>query len=157
MPADPKRLQVINRIVDVLQSIREGDDYFYSPRQVGKGFIREPQGFPIYSVTSESGGDIAMHGDSQYAESFYVAIRGIVEEIGSGDMVTPIERAIRDVKKAVEADMASGGGAETLIGLATEVTFDIPAEIDYGLDSVPFKGYFILRIRIRVDGTFSEI
>ena len=155
MPIEPLRLRVINRIVEVLQGIREGDDYFYSPRQVVKGFIAEPKAYPVYMVTSESGGEINMHSDSNWAETFYVAVRGIVADMG--DVVTPLERAIRDVKKAIDGDMASGLPATSLGGLVTSLVFDTPAEIDYGFEGTGFLGYFVLRIKIQVDGTFSEI
>ena len=152
MPSDPLRLQVVDRIVGVLQSIQEGENYFFSPRQVTKGFIAEPSAYPVYMVTSESGGDIEMHSDAQFAETFYVAVRGIVQN--AGDVVTPLERAIRDVRKAIEADFQPGG---TLITLATEVVFDTPPEIDYGFEGTGFLGYFVQRVRIRVDGEFGEI
>jgi len=148
-------LQIIDRIVEVLRSIQEGDDYFYSPREVDKGFIAEPKGYPAYMVTSESGGTVEMYSDSNFRETFYVAVRGIVAD--QGDVVTPLEHCIRDVRKAIDADMASGGGAGSLVTLATLVTFDTPPEIEYGMEGNGFLGFFTQRIQIQVDGTWGEI
>jgi hypothetical protein len=155
MPAEPLRLQVIDRVVDVLNGIREGEDYFYSPRQVGKGFISEPVAYPVYMVRSESGGDIEMHTDAQFAETFYLSINGRVQEMG--DVVTPLERAIRDVRKAIDADCRSGAGAGSLITLATAVVFDAPPEITYDADNVGPFAEFSQRVRITISGEFGEI
>jgi len=152
---DPLRLQVIDRIVDVLKSIQEGDDYFYSPRQVAKGFIAEPSAYPVYMVLSESGGDIEMHSDAQFAETFYVSIRGVVQ--AAGDVVTPLERALRDVRKAIDADCRTGAGAGSLLILGTSIVFDAPPEIDYGFEGTGVFGFFSQKIRITVSGEFGEI
>lgn len=155
MPSSPLRLQVIDRVVDVLRGIQEGDDYFFSPRQVEKGFIAEPSGYPVYEVTSESGGEIEMHTDSQYAESFYIAIRGTVH--AQGDITTPLERCLRDIRKAVEDDFASGAAAGSLVFLATSIMLDTPPEIEYGFEGQGVYGYFTQRVRVTVSGTFGEI
>jgi len=155
MPADPLRLRIIDRIVDVLRSIQQGDDYFYSPRQVAKGFVAEPSGYPFYCIRSESGGEIEMHSDSQWRETFFVSINGRVQDVG--DVVTPLERCIRDVREAIDADMASGGGADSLITLATSVVFDAPPDITYDADNVGPFAEFSQRVRITIDGEFGEI
>jgi hypothetical protein len=155
MPDDPKRLQVIDRIVHVLRAIEEGTDYFYTPRQVGKGFVAEPVAYPVYMVRSESGGDIEMHTDAQFAETFYLTISGRVQE--QGDVVTPLERAIRDVRKAIEVDFQPGAGAGALITMATAVVFETPPDITYDADSVGPFAEFSQRVRITIDGEFGEL
>jgi len=152
---DPIRLQVIDRIVTVLRDIQEGDNYFHSPRQVEKGFVAEPQGYPIYMVRSESGGDIEMHGDAQFAETFYVSINGRMQEIG--DVVSPMERCLRDVRKAIDADFRAGGAADSLIGLATTVQFDTPPDITYDVDATGPFAEFSQRVRITIFGEFGEL
>jgi len=155
MPSDPIRLQVIDRIVEVLNGIQEGDTYFHSPRHVAKGFIAEPQGYPIYMVRSESGGDIEMHGDAQFAETFYVTINGRMQEIG--DVVSPMERCLRDVRKAIDTDFRSGAAAGSLVTLATLVTFDAPPDISYDVDSNGPFAEFSQRVRITIFGEFGEL
>jgi hypothetical protein len=153
--ADPKRLQVIDRIVEVLKGITAGADYFYTPVDVRKGFVISPSGYPTYVVRSEAGGEIEMHSDSQWRESFYVAIHGAVQEIG--DAVTPLERALRDVRKAIEQDFQPAAGAGSLITLATSIVFDTPPEIDYGPEGQGPLAFFSQRVRITIDGEFGEI
>jgi len=155
MLSDPKRLQVIDRIVDVLESIQEGDNFFYSPRLVCKGFQQELSGYPAYMVVSESGGEIETHSDMQFEETFYVAVQGVVQS--ATDVVTPLERAVRDVRKAINDDFKSGGASGSLIGLAVNVTFDAPPDIDYGFEANGFFGYFSQRIRITIFGEFGEL
>jgi hypothetical protein len=155
MPTDPKRLQIIDRIVEVLKTISAGTDYFYTPIEVDKGFKAEMRGYPSYFVTSESGGEIGMNMDELWDETFYIAVHGVVKS--AEDVVTPLERAIRDVRKAINTDFMPDAGAGSLITLATAVTIDSPPEIDYGFEGQGFFGYFTQRIRIQTFGRFGEI
>jgi hypothetical protein len=155
MPEDSKRLRIIDRIVTVLRGIQEGDDYFYSPHQVAKGFVAEPSGYPFYCIRSESGGEIEMHSDGQWRETFFVSVNGRVQE--TGDVVSPLERSLRDIRKAIDTDMASGGGTGSLITLATSVVFDAPPDINYDADNVGPFAEFSQRVRITIDGEFGEI
>lgn len=146
---DPLRLQIIDRIVTVLRSIQEGDHYFYSPRQVAKGFIAEPQGYPVYMVRSEDTGEPPdIYGDSGTRETFYVNVYGVVHDLG--DVVTPMECAIRDVREAVMADFASGGAAGTLVALVTSIALDTLG-IEYDSDSTGYFARFSQRFRIQID------
>lgn len=153
--ADPLRLQVINRIVEVLKNITAGADYFFTPVAVAKGFVVSPSGYPAYAVRSETGGEIEMHSDAQFAESFYVSIHGAVQEIG--DVVTPLERAIRDVRKAIETDFQPAAGAGSLITLATNIQFDAPPDINYGPEGQGPLAFFRQRLKVMVSGEFGEI
>jgi hypothetical protein len=155
MPDDPKRLQVIDRVVDVLKDITEGTDYFFTARQVAKGFVAEPIAYPVYMVRSESGGDIEMHSDAQFSETFYLSISGRVQEIG--DVVTPMERALRDVRKAIEADFQPAAGTGSLIEIATAIVFTEPPEIMYDVDATGPFAEFSQRVRITIDGEFGEL
>lgn len=153
--ADPKRLQVIDRVVSVLKSISAGADYFYTPMEVCKGFKAALRGYPAYLVLSASGGEIMQHLDQQLDEAFYVEIRGAVQDVG--DVVTPLERALRDVRKALNDDFKPEAGAGSLITLATSMMIDTPPEIDYEFEGQGFFGYFVQRIRFQVSGEFGEI
>ncbi len=156
MPNDPIRLQVIDRIVQILKSIQEGDDYFYSPRAVTKGFIANPQAYPVYEVLSDSGGEIVYAGREEYDETFYVRINGTVQD--TGDVVTKLERALRDVRKAINDDSVSTASG-TLGGMSTvvQVRIDDPAEIDYGLEASNFFGFFSQRVRVHITGNYGEL
>ena len=155
MPADPKRLLIIDRVVVVLRAIKAGDLFFYTPYEVVKGFISSPTGFPIYMVLSETGGEMTMNLDQQYEETFYVSVRGIVQS--NDDVVTPLERAIRDIRKAINDDFKPEAGAGSLITLASEMRIDGPPEIDYGFEGTHFFGYFTQRVRLGLYGEIGEI
>jgi hypothetical protein len=156
-PADPLRLQVVDRVVAVLSQIRAGDNYFYTPRQVSKRFVHwnEAKAFPCYSVSTASGGKIELEGAPHtYDEDFYISVKGIVQD--QADTVTKLERCIRDVRKAIDAD-SSSGAAGSLSVLAANYWIDEPPETDDGYLVLEGFGFFDQRIRFRVSGTFGVI
>jgi len=114
-PATPLRLQVVERICAVLQAIVAGPDYWYTP-DAGAVIKRmmvleEIVHFPTYMVFSgEAEGDIECSGaagdDSEYTQAFTVTVKGVVKD--SLDTVTPLERCLADVRKAIDADSRSG-------------------------------------------------
>jgi hypothetical protein len=155
LPTASLRLQVIERVVTVLKAITAGASYFYTPAHVSKGFVAEPQGYPVYQVLSESGGEIELYSDQQNAESFYIAIVGKVQD--ASDVVTKIENALRDVRKAINEDFKPGMGAGSLINLASDMRIEAPPDIEYEFEGVGFFGYFSQRVRFQVYGEFGEI
>lgn len=154
-PADPKRLQVINRVVTVLQAITAGADYFYTPAQVIKRYLDpgEVKSFPTYAAFSDSGGVIENRGQDLYDEDFYINVKGYVAD--QEDTVTRLECALRDVKRAINEDSKSGA-AGTLGVLAVETRIEEPPETDNGYYSLMGIGFFELRIRVRVAGDYGE-
>ena len=81
--ADPLRLQVLDRIVAVLQAITAGADYWYKPAQVLKRLIGIDQcaGFPTYMVFPVSGGPIELSGaPDRYDEDMEILIKGYVKD-----------------------------------------------------------------------------
>jgi hypothetical protein len=156
MPNDPKRLQIIDRIVTVLSNIQTGTDYFYTPYEVKKRFIHweEAKGFPTYMVFTDSGGEIVFAGYNLYDEIFYVNVKGIVKDWK--DTVSVLEKCIRDVRKAINDD-AKSGASGTLGTLCIEVRIEEPPLTDNGYLSLEGFGFFEQRIRIRISGDFGEL
>jgi hypothetical protein len=154
--AESKRLQVINRIVSVLQGILAGSDFWYTPGEVAKRFKHwsECTKFPTYMVFSSSGGEIAYAGEMQYDETFYVSVKGIVQD--NLDTVTKLERSIRDIRKAINDDSISPN-AGTLGALAVQVRIDEPPETDDGYLSLEGFGFFDQKIRCVISGDFGEL
>ncbi len=155
MPEKSKRLKVIDRIEDVLRAIQEGDDFWASPKEVHKATSRTIEGYPAYIIGPETGGDIAMELDQQNEETFYIAVEGWVKE--EQDIVTPLEHAIQDVQHAINDDFRSGASADSLIGLASNVFFDAPPEIEYFEGENGYFARFKQRIKIQIYGEFGEL
>jgi len=157
-PAVPLRLQIINRIVDVLQGITTGATYFYTPGDVAKRFIHwsEAKSFPTYMVFSAPGGTVELSGaagdDSEYTEDFFVSVKGIVKD--STDTVTKLERCIADVRKAIDADSRSGA-AGTLGVLAVQTRIEDSPETDDGYLSLEGFGFFDQKVRISIAGVMG--
>lgn len=156
-PTDPKRLQVIDRIVTVLTAITAGANYFYTPYAVQKRFVHwaEAAGFPLYMVFSATGGKVELGGAPDlYDEDFLVSIKGYVQD--STDTVSKMERAIRDIRKAINDDSKSGA-AGSLGAMCVEVAIEEPPETDNGYLSLEGFGFFDQRIRIKIAGDFGEL
>ncbi len=156
---DPLRLQIINRIVAVLQAITAGATYWYTPGAVNKRFTHwsECKSFPTYSVSTASGGKVELSGaagdDSEYTEDFYVSIKGVVKD--SVDTVTRLERALADVRKAIDADSRSGA-AGTLGALGVETRIEESPETDDGYLSLEGFGFFDQKVRVSIAGNIGE-
>ena len=161
-PANPKRLQVVDRVVVVLSAITAGANYFYTPcLPVRKRFVHwaEASGLnpdnPFYMVFSATGGKVELGGAPDlYDEDFYISIKGYVKD--HVDTETKKERAIRDIRKAINDDSKSGV-AGSLGTLCIEVAIEEPPETDNGYLSLEGFGFFDQRIRIRIDGDFGEL
>jgi hypothetical protein len=157
-PATPLRLQVINRIVAVLQGISTGATYFYTPGEVAKRFIHwsEAKAFPTYMVFTAPGGKVELSGaagdDSEYTEDFYVSVKGIVKD--SEDTVTRLENCIADIRKAIDTDSRSGI-AGTLGVLAVETRIEDSPETDDGYLSLEGFGFFDQKVRVSIAGVMG--
>jgi hypothetical protein len=155
--ANPLRLQVIDRIVAVLEAITAGASYWYTPGQVEKRFVHwtEAKDFPCYSVSDASGGTMELAGiPYNYDETFFVSIKGIVQD--TEDTVTKLNRALRDVRAAIQADNISTA-AGSLGLLAVDCRFEAPPDTDDGYLSLEGFGFFDQRLKITVSGTFAEL
>jgi len=157
-PATPLRLQIIDRIVAVLQGITTGDTYFYTPGVVAKRFIHwtECKSFPTYMVFTAPGGTVELSGaagaDSEYTEDFFVSVKGIVKD--SVDTVTRMERCIADIRKAIDADSRSGA-AGSLGVLAVQTRIEDSPETDDGYLSLEGFGFFDQKVRISIAGVMG--
>ena len=159
VPTDPLTQQVIDRIITVLALIETGADYFYTPAAVIKRFVhwREAKftpDKPLYMVFRDSGGEINYIGENLYCEDWVVNVKGYVQD--KTDTVTKMERAIRDIRKAINDDSKSEGDG-TLGAITAAVTIEEPPETDNGYLSLEGMGFFDQRIRIRTDGDFGEL
>jgi len=158
VPTTPLRLQVIDRIVAVLQGITTGATYFYTPGEVAKRFIHwgEAKAFPTYMVFTAPGGTVELSGaagdDSEYTEDFYVSIKGIVKD--NLDTVTRLERCIADIRKAIDADSRSGV-AGSLGALAVETRIETAPETDDGYLSLEGFGFFDQKVRVSIAGVMG--
>jgi hypothetical protein len=155
MPDDPKRLQVIDRIVEVLKNIVQGDDYFYTPYLVTKQFVHWAglQGFPTYLVYTGESAEPEIHGTpDMYDETFFVEIEGAIQD--QVDTVTIMERALRDVRKAINEDSKSGA-AGSLGVIAIETMISDLSDVVFQTES-PYA-FFKQRVRVRISGDFGEL
>ena len=157
LPTLPKRLQVIERIIDVLETISSGSNYFLTPYEVNRRFKHwdEISGSPTYSVHSDSGGEIVAHIDSNYDETFYVVVKGVIDNMD--DPVGTLEKSIRDVQKAINADSINRTDTASLSYIATHVKIADPPDTDNGNLSINGKAYFEQRIQITISGDFGEL
>lgn len=157
--ANPLRLQVADRIATVLAAITAGNNYFHTPGKVAKRFmaLSEMNHFPCYMVSTGTGGNLDLSGaPDEYDETMYLIVRGVVK--ASRDTVTPLEQALRDVRKAINddsTDRATTGALGNLDGVS-EVRID-SIETDDGYLSAEGFGFFELRIRVVITGTEGEL
>jgi len=155
-PAEILRVQILDRIVEVLGAIREGALYFATPASVSKRLThyREVLKGPAYSVHVDSGGEATPELGDRRTETLYFNVKGVV--VDDRDPATAIAHAVRDVRYAIDRDFLSGG-AGSLQTLAINVFFDEAAETDNGYLSLEGKGQFEQRVRVIVRGTIATI
>jgi len=158
-PTDPLTLQIINRIITVLKAIVAGDNYFYTPHDVAKKFVHWEQATlsptkPLYMIFRDSGGSIEFSGTNQYDETWYINIKGYVKD--NADTVTKMERAIRDIRKAINDDSKSAE-VGSLGDIAEQTIFETPPETDNGYLSSEGFGFFDMRVKVITSGDFGEL
>jgi len=160
-PADGKRLKVINRVVAVILQIKSGDDFFYTPHAVVRRWLgpEECKGFPTYGVFTDSGGRVELQGvggtPNLFDEIFYINVKGYIHD--TEDTVSKLERALRDIRKAINEDAEDTSTTGSLGQLCDECFFDDSPETDNGYFGMMNMGFFDQRIRIRVSGHIGEI
>jgi len=152
-PETPKRLQVLDRIGEILQSITAGETYFYTPGAVMKRFVHwaEAPAFPCYMIFSGSGGSIETTAQAtphvEHTETFEVSIKGYVKD--DTDTVSMMEKCIADIKRAIYADFRSQA-AGSLGVLAVNLEFLEPPTTDDGYLSLEGFGFFDLRVEVSI-------
>jgi hypothetical protein len=145
--AEPKRLLVIERVIVVLKAMRQGEGYWYTAAEVVKQVVheREVLKFPFYMVEYESSPgppkSMINHG---FTEDLSIIIKGACDG-EAGDTTTKLERCIRDVRTAIDAD-ASSGVAGSLGALGVIVSID-SLEIEHDASYGYFNQRFVAHIR----------
>jgi len=158
-PTNPLALQIIDRIIAVLKGITAGDDFFFTPYDVAKKFIHWEEAVltptkPHYMVFRDSGGSIEFAGTDLYDEHWYINIKGYVKD--NSDTVTKLEKAIRDIRKAINDDSKSAV-AGSLGALGVQTIFEEPPSTDNGYLSSEGFGFFEQRVKIITSGDFGEL
>ena len=154
-PATPLRLQVLERVVAILKDITAGEDYFFTPGEVIKGYCHplEIKSFPHYAVSYDSGGTISVEATDYFIEDFYINVKGHVKP-RDGDPVTAMERALRDVRVAIDTDQRPAAGAGSLNALNVLAFWEEPPTTDNGYLATEGMGFFEQRIKIQVHGAW---
>jgi len=145
--AEPKRLLIIERVVTVLKAMRQGEGYWYTAADVVKQVVheREVLKFPFYMVEYESSpGSPKSNINHQFTEDLAIIIKGACDG-EAGDTTTKLERCIRDVRTAIDADTSSVA-AGSLGALGAVVTIDA-LEIEHDEKYGYFNQRFIAHIR----------
>jgi hypothetical protein len=151
-PTDPKRLQVADRFETVINAITAGDNYFFTPHKVAKKLLEygDAKYGPLYMILDDSGGEIVFSGHELFDETFYISVHGIVHD--RDDLVTAVEKAVRDVRRAVNEDSKSTASG-SLMNITEQVRIDEPPELDYFEDFA----FFRQRFRNQISGDFGEL
>jgi len=150
MAMKPLRLQVIDRIVDVLKAIVEveGGDYFKKPGMVVKRWIgQKTDGFPVYGVFPGAGKE-PEEINGEYTEEFEVVVKGVVKS--ATDTVTEMENAIADIRKAVDKDARSS--AAGALGTLTVYVRVGESATDEGENVAIGLGFFEQRFKVQIAG-----
>ena len=162
-PDDPKTLQVLNRIIEVLAAISPADGFFYP---VGEGnVIRGVKGwdeitsFPfdmVYLGSEHRDPEYDMGGMVNKFPTFYV--EGFVDAQGEDDTITRLVKHLADVQKAIDVDIQPGAGEDSLGALASGGNVQVGvAETDDGMLAGEGKAAFKLTIRACVRGAWGEL
>lgn len=154
--SNPMRLQVLDRIQTVLAAIVAGSNYWYTPYGVGKKFVHwmEPNGYPYYMVFAGSGGPVESESGNRFQETFHVTVKGYVQS--NTDTVTVMEKALRDIRKAIMAD-AAGPVAGSLGALGALAFIKESAKTDDGYLSAEGFGFFDQDIEITIIGDWATL
>jgi hypothetical protein len=157
--ANPKRLQVIDRIVNRLQAITAGSDFFFTPARVAKKLLHIDQttATPVYMVMAgEQGGPIEEDGPPDvYHETFYVSVKGVIRD--NADTVTKCEQALRDIRRAINEDTRPTAGTGSLHDIADRVIVVKGPDMDDGYNSLNGFGYFDQQFQVEIHGDFGEL
>ena len=159
LPATPLRLQIIDRVVAVLEAMVQGPSFFYRPNAVVKRLknFNECGGFPTYMVFMDKGAGVPeAHLDSEYVEKLTISIQGWVD-LELGEPQTKLCKCIRDVQKAI-ADDAKSSAAGSLGLLCSNGLCDIgTVETDNGGYSLQGYAFFSQSVDIQIVGDWGEL
>jgi hypothetical protein len=156
----PKRLQCVNRVATQLTAITAGATYWYTPRVYKRFYLPQELSDPVvYMVYTTPGGSTEHAGASGantvYDEDFYITVHGCVRD--SFDTTTMVEKAIHDVRTAIDADSIAKATSGALGYICVECRMEEPPEIDSTCLETMGIGLFDLKIRCKVTGTYAEL
>ena len=160
-PTDPKSLQVVDRVVAVLQGIVGGGPaYFHTPGEVMKGFrmYTTVTKFPCYMVALEGMPERPTPtGDNRYHQTVAVSVKAWVD-LERGESVSKLLRCLRDVQKAINEDTKSGAGPASLGVICCSCNVDT-VEADSGFLAIEGRGfgYFDQRFVVVIEGDWGEL
>lgn len=158
MPSDPLRLQVLDRFETVLNSIEAGTNYFYTPHEVSKSPIAYElaKHGPLYQalVTEDATGEIVITGRENYDETYYISVEGVVHD--RADLGTKLEKAIRDVRYAIDQD-AKSSAVGSLGALTVQVRIDGSPDVAYFSEKRDDFAVFEQMFRIQITGDFGVL
>jgi hypothetical protein len=142
----PLRLQVVNRVIAVLEAITQGADYWFTPAVVRRHLApREVVKFPVYAVFPGEGRD-PEELSGEVTEEFEIVIKGAVQS--NTDTVTEQEKAIADIRKAIDRD-SRVRTTGTLGSLAISVRIGSSAT-DEGEYVSQSMGFFEQRLKVQI-------
>jgi hypothetical protein len=149
-PTKPLRLQVLDRIVEVLKAITEGESYWKTPGTIVRRHIgdREAVAFPVYGIFAGEG-RAPEEINGEYTEEFEIVIKGVVNS--HTDLVEAMEHAIADIRKAIDGDARDNATAGALGTLTVYVRLGTSAT-DEGENLSAGFGYFEQRFLVQVAG-----
>jgi hypothetical protein len=154
-PAELKSVLVRERIIEVLRDISAGDDFFFTPGVVYDNYKnwKEQEAFPAYSIFFGAGGEWKEYAGLQAAETFVVIVHGDFKD----DQNAPksVRQGIRDVRKAIMDDMATGG-EDSLATLCDHITLGATAT-DNGQGAMIGSGYFDQEFSITISGKIETL
>ena len=147
--ADPKRIQVRDRFIEVLDNIRAGDGYYYTPDLVTRIIVDWSKGPGKKRLTAypDEGGAIVNHSGA-VDETFYMMVHGIVENYDDPHEVA--ERVLMDIRKAIDAD-AKNPNAGYLGGICLQVVMDESANMFVEMADI-VRVLFTQRFRCQITG-----
>jgi len=158
MLTDPLRLQVADRFETVLNAIVAGDDYFYTPHKVAKiplSYELAKYGNLYEVFTGEDVGSIEITGRENYDETFYVSVVGTVFD--RADLVTKVEKAIRDIRRAIDVDAKSPAAGSLGASMTVQVRIDESPAISYFSEDKDSFAQFDQKFRVQITGDFGDL
>ena len=95
-----------------------------------------------------------MSGRENFDETYYISIEGVVHD--RADLGTKLEKAIRDVRYAIDQD-AKSSAAGSLGVLAVQVRIDESPEVAYFSKNKDNFAVFDQKFRVQITGDFGDL
>jgi hypothetical protein len=149
-PTDPKSITVRDQIVSVLRDIVAGEDFFFTPAVFDNWkHWKEIESFPSYEVYFGDGQELVPNQGLQYEETFTLIVHGRVKtDDPSGD----IRKCLRDVRKAIMTDAASG-----TLGTLTLLVKPGASRTDHGQEAGIGSGWFEQDFQVTINGNLENL